>query len=114
MIHLRNQDETAGSEEAAHNRFEKPYHHRDHRYVVPPRLDREQLHGPKTISKSINNTNRTLKNSPPTQVHSDERSSRTRSRSKTKDPHSSIRSNQRTEDMNHPSTTHTENGGMII
>ncbi|CAF1101213.1 unnamed protein product [Adineta ricciae] len=56
-IHHRNQDETASSDDGTHNRFEKSYHHRDHRYLPSP-LDREHLRGPKTISKIIHNANR--------------------------------------------------------
>ncbi|UJR27956.1 hypothetical protein I4U23_009214 [Adineta vaga] len=46
-IHLRSQDEMAGSAGVAPNRFEKSYHHRNHIYI-PSRLDKEQIHGRKS------------------------------------------------------------------
>lgn len=101
-IHLRNQDEIPGFDQATRHRFESLYHHRDPRYL-PSRVDRELSHGPKTISKSVHNSSRTstIRTASPNHLHPDvsitkEQHGRGRSSSKNKSQPSPSRTDQRT------------------
>ncbi|UJR21456.1 hypothetical protein I4U23_024541 [Adineta vaga] len=117
-IHLRNQDETVSSDDGAQNRFEKSYHHRDHRYL-PSRPERELLHGPKTISKSVHNGHRLS----PIHAHTTaltprQANSRSRSRSITQEESSPSPSHYRTKSLSKephkrtpPISVHVENEG---
>ncbi|CAF3492449.1 unnamed protein product [Rotaria sordida] len=75
-IHVRSKDEMADTNNETNNRFEKSYHHRNHIYI-PPRLDKEQLHGRKT-GRSSSGTNRLTgaKAASSTQADHDSRSSK--------------------------------------
>ncbi|CAF1301854.1 unnamed protein product [Adineta ricciae] len=86
-IHLRSQDETAGSGEA-NNRFEKSYHHRNHIYI-PSRMDKDQAHGRKSGKTSSSGMTRSgaSKTALATQAHDNAHSPRHSASSVSKQQH---------------------------
>ncbi|CAF3158847.1 unnamed protein product, partial [Rotaria sp. Silwood2] len=107
-IHLWNQDEIVGEDNEMNSRFEKLFHHRDHRYL-PSRLKRDSLHTLKVMSKSDVNTRRpsNLKTTSSIHDYSETLTSKQQSRrteSKSTDQPLSIISNNETKS---PSTHNT-------